>query len=322
MFCRNCGSELREGALFCPNCGSKVAQAEENIYNNVPKQETNIRSIKKAEAKESKFDIKKYIPIIAVAVVLIIVIGAVVFREPKEMGQNISSGNEQNQTQQNQTEQNQIQQNQTQQNQTQQNTEQNVQQDSQENVDVTEKEYVGYDTIDKNGLKLGGVDIFKYKNLDNMGYYELRCNTFSGNEIDCTFDSVDNIIEYVDVTEYVIAFGNSNIDYFLQLWTGGYDEGAYQFASQLNNSNENFLKGYSRVVGGDSVLVQTDTYAKVIYEIENDTYKGYEGLICDTEYGVSFQFTYLERKNIYDENRVKEISESIDVKRYDYNQAG
>lgn len=57
MFCRNCGSELREGALFCPNCGSKVAQAEENISNNVPKQETNIRSIKKAEAKESKFDI-------------------------------------------------------------------------------------------------------------------------------------------------------------------------------------------------------------------------------------------------------------------------
>lgn len=317
MFCKNCGSELREGALFCPNCGSKVAQAEENISNNVPKQETNTRSIKKAEAKESKFDIKKYIPIIAVAVVLIIVIGAVVFREPKEMGQNISSGNEQNQIQQNQTEQNQ-----TQQNQTQQNTEQNVQQDSQENVDVTEKEYVVYGTIDKNGLKLGGVDIFKYKNLDNMGYYELKCNTLTGNEIDCTFDSIDNILEYVDVTDYAIAFGNSNKDYFLQLWTGGYDEGDYQLASQLKNSNQNFLEGYSRVVGGDSVLVQTDTYAKVIYEIENDTYKGYEGLICDTEYGVSFQFAYVERKSNYDGNRVKEISESIDVKRYDYNQAG
>lgn len=322
MFCKNCGSELREGALFCPNCGSKVAQVEENISNNVPKQETNTRSIKKAEAKESKFDIKKYIPIIAVAVVLIIVIGAVVFREPKEMGQNISSGNEQNQIQQNQTGQNQIQQNQTQQNQTQQNTEQNVQQDSQENVDVTEKEYVANATIDKNGKNYGDMYIWEYTNLDNRCYYEMFCNTTNGYMLDCTFDCVDEIIEYADVVDYTVVFADSNKDHYLQLWTGDYDESDYNYASELKSNNENFMLDCSRIIDGDCVLVQTDTYVKVFFEIENDTYKGYEGLICDIKQKKLLQFSYLERKTNYDAKRVKEIAESIDVMQYDYDQAG
>lgn len=37
MYCKNCGKELREGALFCGNCGCRV---DENIQNN-PSSETN-----------------------------------------------------------------------------------------------------------------------------------------------------------------------------------------------------------------------------------------------------------------------------------------
>ena len=34
MFCKKCGSELKEGVKFCPNCGANCAQEVEPLQNN------------------------------------------------------------------------------------------------------------------------------------------------------------------------------------------------------------------------------------------------------------------------------------------------
>ena len=189
-----------------------------------------------------------------------------------------------------------------------------TQQNIQEETEEKKKEYITDKTINKDGQNYGEIDIWKYINRSNRYHYEVRSNIINEYKIECSFDSIEEIIEYIVVEDRSLGFANSSRDYCLEIWRADYEEGDYQYTTQLKNNNENFVTGYNRVLGGDSVLIQTDTYVKVFFEIENDLYKGYEGLICDTEHKVLLQLMYVERRGgYYDANRVKEIMESIDI---------
>lgn len=85
MFCPNCGIEIKENQAFCGVCGAKINDIQPNVASsnniNIPDDKSNVNlNPTKDKKKNGK---KVIIPIVAVAIVISLVIGAFTFLNKK-----------------------------------------------------------------------------------------------------------------------------------------------------------------------------------------------------------------------------------------------
>lgn len=90
MFCRDCGTQLKDGAVFCSNCGARVMPAEEG-NRSIPVPPVKQRSHEGGRYEQNSDSSKPLqIPIIIAAVSIVIVVGCLIVllvmqsREPDE----------------------------------------------------------------------------------------------------------------------------------------------------------------------------------------------------------------------------------------------
>lgn len=89
MFCKNCGTQLKEGALFCTNCGMKIMPAgAETVQRSEPVQSVGQQPYNDAFHQQPVRHRKTLqIPMIIVAIAIVIVVGclaAVLFIRSRE----------------------------------------------------------------------------------------------------------------------------------------------------------------------------------------------------------------------------------------------
>lgn len=75
MFCKNCGANLRDGAVFCPECGTKVTTIEEPKTTQPPQQEA---TTIKTDVPPQKNGTKKRIPFIILGIVIVALVGIII----------------------------------------------------------------------------------------------------------------------------------------------------------------------------------------------------------------------------------------------------
>lgn len=86
MFCKNCGNEVKGNQAFCGVCGAKISDIQPNVASsnniNIPNDMSNVNpNPTKNKKKNGK---KVIIPIVAVAIVISLVIGAFTFLSKKD----------------------------------------------------------------------------------------------------------------------------------------------------------------------------------------------------------------------------------------------
>lgn len=269
MLCNKCGKELRDGAEFCSNCGAKANS--------------------KKEAK------KNYIPLLA-AIVGIIVVAIVMIV--------IISKNPSNEVEKNNTQDT--------------GSTANTQLDSESQSKKTEyppldaEKY--YDSL-KQSIILDDLNTcyyrkMQYKDYVKWSYYELEYHTRNGYGYDLNFSFVhesdilfSHKVRMGELDDHCIMFHNydslEESSYYLWAGTGPcYGKESYDEALALK-LNDKYYGEIPRVEGGECVVYSTDNYVKIYYAVENETHKGYEGVIYDGSKGRTgriLRFVYVRAK--------------------------
>ena len=80
MFCRNCGTQLKEGAKFCPKCGTPVSSTAGNGFNGsgVPHEKQGARTQTTYHYQSSTAKKESRIPFFLIGVIVILVAAVVI----------------------------------------------------------------------------------------------------------------------------------------------------------------------------------------------------------------------------------------------------
>lgn len=134
-----------------------------------------------------------------------------------------------------------------------------------------------------------------------------------GTEMNFTWEGPASLGEMASAGEKTLSL--YGVDYELQAWTYGLVDET-RFAEDLEYSKETWTSfAYSEtpyVENGYYDIQTTDTTIEVIFEVANDTQKGYNYYIVDINRETCYQFAYLESIEIYDDTRAMNVINSID----------
>ena len=116
----------------------------------------------------------------------------------------------------------------------------------------------------------------------------------------------------------LFLYGNDSA-YELQAWTYGLVDET-RFAEDLEYSKETWtsfaLTETPYVENGYYDIQTTDTIIKVVFEVANETQKGYNYYVVDLNRETCYQFAYLENIEIFDDVRAMNVINSIDFWTY------
>lgn len=143
----------------------------------------------------------------------------------------------------------------------------------------------------------------------------------NGNEMNFEWEGFATLGENAGVStgHPTLILVDANGNYTLRAWTyGAVDD--VEFAMDLECSKETWTSFASvdipYVENGYYDIQTTDTTIEVIFEVANDTQKGYDYYVDDLNRGTCYQFTYLENNEVYDNSRAMFVINSIDF--WDY----
>ena len=66
-----------------------------------------------------------------------------------------------------------------------------------------------------------------------------------------------------------------------------------------------------RPANGTFIEDRNDEYVRLIYEIDDGNKKGYEGVLYERNKGTILHYMYIENYNIYNDERAREVVNSI-----------
>ena len=143
----------------------------------------------------------------------------------------------------------------------------------------------------------------------------------NGNEMNFEWEGFATLGESAGVStgHPTLILIDADGNYTLRAWTyGTVDE--VKFAMDLEYSKETWTSFASvdipYVENGYYDIQTTDTTIEVVFEVANDTQKGYDYYVVDLNRGTCYQFTYLENNEVYDNSRAMFVINSIDF--WDY----
>lgn len=140
-----------------------------------------------------------------------------------------------------------------------------------------------------------------------------------GNEMNFSWEGLVDLGEQAWAGERTLVLSNSDRTYQLQAWTYGLVDET-KFAADLDYSKDTWTSFAATdtpyVENGYYDIQTSNTIIEVIFEVANDTQKGYNYYIVDLNRETCYQFAYLENIDIYDNDRAMTVVENLDF--WDY----
>ena len=134
-----------------------------------------------------------------------------------------------------------------------------------------------------------------------------------GTEMNFTWEGPASLGETAQSTETTVYLYSADLNYQLNAWYGG-DITQEKFDKDLTfdkNTWTSFSTYNPYITDGYYDIQTTDTTIDVVYAVSNDTQMGYAYYLVDLNYGVCYQFIYLENMEVYDDARALNVINSI-----------